>query len=76
MKEFKLYILLLFVAIFSCCERIENPEDFISKEVKLFARMGVHLTATQQTKGEGVITSSTDSQLNIGVIRLDETDAS
>ena len=76
MKEFKIYILLLLAAIFSCCERLENPEDFMSKEVKLFARMGVHLTATQQTKGEGVITSSTNSQLNIGVVRLDQTDLS
>lgn len=56
--------------MFCSCERIENPGDLKSKEVKLFARMGVHLSTT--TRAQGKITSATDVEMNIGVLRLDE----
>lgn len=72
MKDLKIYILLVLCTIVSACEIIENPNDFKAREVKLFAGMGVHLTASNQTKGDGVITQTTDTELGIGVIRLDE----
>lgn len=71
MRDLRIYTILLVLCTFFCsCERIENPDDLKSKEVKLFARMGVHLSTSGQTKG--TITSTTDVEMNIGVLRLDE----
>ena len=75
MRKLAPYILLILCAIFNSCERIENGEDFVSKEVKLFARTGVHIIS-QQTKGDGVITSTSTRELNIGLFRLDEPEGS
>lgn len=71
MRDFKLYILLALCSILCSCERIAEPDPLKGKEIKLFAKMGVHLTATDQTKGDGTITSSTDTELGIGLVRLD-----
>ncbi len=71
MRSLKLYILLVICAVFAGCERIDDISSLQGKEIKLFARMGVHLTASQQTKGDGVISSSTNRSFDIGIIRGD-----
>ena len=73
MKSIKLYILIIICTIFYGCERFEDPDAFKANEVKLFARMGVHLSVNQNTKGDGVITSATNKSLGIGIVRLDRT---
>ena len=71
MRSLKLYILLVICTVFAGCERIDDISSLQGKEIKLFARMGVHLTASQQTKGDGVISSSTNRSFDIGIIRGD-----
>lgn len=75
MRGFKIYILFVcfaLTALFAACERVEVPALEDSADVKLFARMGVHLSVEQQTKVDGAISSTTNKSFNIGVVRLDE----
>ncbi len=72
MKRFGIYIYILFftaAALFAGCELLDEPQANNQMEVKLFARMGVHLHVKSATKG--AITSTTDSVLKLGVLRLD-----
>ena len=75
MRHIKVYILFVFVAllpVLTACEREEMPGGHNAREVKLFAKMGVHLSVSQKTKGDGAISSTTDRTLNIGLVRIDE----
>ena len=75
MRGFKIYVLFVcfaLTALFAACERVEVPALEDSADVKLFARMGVHLSVEQQTKGDGAISSTTNKPFPIGVVRLDE----
>lgn len=65
MRQIGTYILLVLCIAFAACERIEGPDEFDAKQVKLFARTGVHLDV-EQTKGD-----SSDG-LNIGIVRIDK----
>ena len=50
----------------AACDRIEYPDNVDARQVKLFARIGVHLSV-EQTKSV-----SSDSELKIGIVRMDE----
>ena len=66
MKHICTYILWTLCLCIAACDRIEYPENFDARQVKLFARMGVHLSV-EQTKSV-----SSDSELKIGIVRMDE----
>lgn len=75
MRHIKVYILFVFVAllpVLTACEREEMPGGHNAREVKLFAKMGVHLSVSQKTKGDGAISSTTRQTLDIGLVRIDE----
>ena len=71
MRNFRIYILFILSVLFFSCERIDDPEQFTAKEVKLYAKMGVHLSATDNTKGGTASTS-----LQIGLLRGDVSEGS
>lgn len=71
MRDLRLYIFFALCVFLSGCERVESPDNS-SAQVKLYAKMGVQLAVDSNTKADGIITSTTESELNIGVVRLDE----
>ena len=70
MREHRLYILLVFCLLFAGCEWLEDPNGSNSMEVKLSAKMGVHLTVNDYTKA--AVNSNTAEPFGIGLIRFDE----
>ena len=63
------FVLCFIIFLLTGCRLQEHSIEYNENEVKLFARMGVHLSVESKTKG--AVTSSTDSVLKIGIIRLD-----
>lgn len=74
MRVLKIYILAVLCALLTGCEREENPGNYNAGEVKLFARMGVHLSVEGGTKSivNGAVTNNSNEELSIGVARIDE----
>ena len=74
MRVLKIYILAVLCALLTGCEREENPGNYNAGEVKLFARMGVHLSVEGGTKSivTGAVTNNSNKELSIGVARIDE----
>jgi len=74
MRVLKIYILAVLCALLTGCERDENPGNYNAGEVKLFARMGVHLSVEGGTKSivNGAVTNNSNEELSIGVARIDE----
>ena len=72
MRDFKIYLLLIVIAIFAGCEKDETPGSFNAREVKIFANMGVHLSSLDQTKAtvNGIIGNGTNESLTIGIVRF------
>ena len=66
MKQICTYMFLVLCLCVTACARIENPDDFDARQIKLFARIGVHLSV-EQTRSV-----SSDEELTIGIVRIDQ----
>ena len=66
MKQICTYMFLILCLCVTACARIENPDDFDARQIKLFARIGVHLSV-EQTRSV-----SSDEELTIGIVRMDQ----
>lgn len=66
MKHICTYILLVLCLCIAACDRIEHPDNFDARQIRLFARIGVHLSV-EQTRS-----MSSDGELKIGIVRMDE----
>ena len=66
MREKLIYIYVLLTIIFSGCERVEEPDEFDARQIKLFARIDASLEV-EETKG-----TSTDEAMGIGIVRIDQ----
>lgn len=73
MRKIELYILFVLCALLTGCEWLEKPIDMLQKDIQLYARMGVHLSVSDATKGEGIITSSSTNELGISAVKVENT---
>lgn len=66
------YLLCVSAIIFTGCDLLDRRIEYEGNEIRIFARIAAHLSVDDQTKG--VVTSSTGSELGIGLVRLDDAD--